>query len=74
MGLPGHRRTSSHKHRRAAHFALTAKNVRLCPKCNKPSLPHRACASCGTYKGRNVTQSIVVKKINTVKKTKKVAA
>jgi ribosomal protein L32 len=24
MGLPGHRRTSSHKRRRASHFALTA--------------------------------------------------
>ena len=24
MGLPGHRRTSSHKHRRASHFALVA--------------------------------------------------
>ncbi len=23
MGLPGHRRTSSHKRRRASHFALT---------------------------------------------------
>ena len=54
MGLPGHRRTSSHKRRRAAHFALTEKTVQDCPKCHKPLLPHRACAFCGTYKGRQV--------------------
>ena len=54
MGLPGHRRTSSHKHRRAAHFALKAATVGYCPKCQKPVRPHRACAFCGTYKGRQV--------------------
>lgn len=63
MALPGHRRTSSHKRRRAAHFALTAANYNSCPKCKKPVLPHRVCANCGTYKGRLV--------VNTVKKIKK---
>ena len=54
MGLPGHRRTSSHKHRRAAHFALKTATVSHCPKCGKAVRPHRACAFCGTYKGRQV--------------------
>ncbi len=54
MGLPGHRRTSSHKHRRAAHFALAEKVFAKCPKCGKAIHPHRACAFCGTYKGRMV--------------------
>lgn len=61
MGLPGHRRTSSHKRRRAAHFALTTQTIQLCPKCKKPTQPHRACAFCGTYKGRQ----IVAKKTKT---------
>ena len=26
-----------------------------CPKCQEPILPHRACPSCGTYKGAQVT-------------------
>ncbi|HLD61031.1 MAG TPA: 50S ribosomal protein L32, partial [Patescibacteria group bacterium] len=56
MGLPGHRRTSSHKHRRAAHFALQANTITTCPKCKKPILPHRACAFCGTYRGRQVVK------------------
>lgn len=54
MGLPGHRRTSGDKRRRAAHFALTVKSRGACPKCGKAILPHRACALCGTYKGRQV--------------------
>lgn len=54
MALPGHRRTSSHKRRRASHFALKQKNLAVCPKCKGPVLPHRACDSCGTYAGRQV--------------------
>ncbi|MEY4723091.1 MAG: hypothetical protein RLZZ324_604 [Candidatus Parcubacteria bacterium] len=55
MGLPGHRRTSSHKRRRASHFALKKLTLAVCPKCKEPVLPHRACAECGTYAGRKVT-------------------
>jgi len=62
MGLPGHRRTSSHKRRRAAHFALTPAQLTKCPKCAKPVRPHTACAFCGTYQGRQVTKAKAVKK------------
>jgi large subunit ribosomal protein L32 len=69
MGLPGHRRTSSHKRRRAAHFALAETTFNPCPKCKKPLRPHRACAFCGYYKGKSVVN--VEKRTNrTVKKTK----
>ncbi len=54
MGLPGHRRTSSHKRRRAAHFALKAETFSSCSQCKKPVRPHHACAFCGTYQGRAV--------------------
>lgn len=54
MALPGHRRTSSHKRRRASHFALTTGAIAHCPKCDKPLRPHRACQFCGYYKGRQV--------------------
>lgn len=54
MGLPGHRRTSSHKRRRAAHFALATKSLVKCPKCGKAVLPHHMCALCGTYKKQEV--------------------
>lgn len=52
MGLPGHRRTSSDKRQRTAHFGLKEINANACPKCGKAILPHRVCAFCGTYKGR----------------------
>lgn len=54
MGLPGHRRTSSHKHRRASHFALKKVVLAKCPKCQEPAKPHQACLNCGTYAGRQV--------------------
>lgn len=54
MGLPGHRRTSSHKRRRAAHFALKAVSTSVCSNCKVAVLPHRVCAACGWYKGRLV--------------------
>ncbi|KKP59405.1 MAG: 50S ribosomal protein L32 [Candidatus Magasanikbacteria bacterium GW2011_GWC2_34_16] len=54
MGLPGHRRTSSDKRRRSAHFALAETTINTCPKCQKAVQPHRACAFCGTYKGKQV--------------------
>lgn len=40
--------------RRRSHDALTAPNVVKCPSCKEPTLPHRLCLSCGTYKGRQV--------------------
>jgi len=54
MGLPGHRRTSGDKRRRLTHIALKEQSSAVCPKCSKVVLPHRACAFCGTYKGRTV--------------------
>ncbi len=54
MGLPGHRRTSGDKRRRRTHVALAEMSVNKCPKCQHPVRPHRACAFCGTYRGRQV--------------------
>lgn len=54
MGLPGHRRTSSDKRRRAAHFALKPTRFTVCSHCKLPVLPHRVCANCGYYRGRQV--------------------
>jgi large subunit ribosomal protein L32 len=62
MGLPGHRRTSSHKRRRAAHFALKASKLVKCSNCKKPILPHRACVYCGYYLGRVVIKIKAPKK------------
>lgn len=54
MGLPGHRRTSSHKRRRASHFALKPASLTTCSHCKQPVRPHQVCANCGYYRGRQV--------------------
>lgn len=70
MGLPGHRRTSSDKRKRSAHFGLKELNAQKCPKCGKAILPHRACAFCGTYKGRQVL-NVDKRASRSARKTKK---
>lgn len=70
MGLPGHRRTSSHKRRRSAHFALSASTYNLCPKCGKAVRPHRVCGFCGTYKGQQIVD-VKRKTARAAKKAKK---
>jgi large subunit ribosomal protein L32 len=64
MGLPSKKRTSQSKHDRASHFAIKHKPLGACSKCGKPTMPHKACPHCGTYKGK------VVLKVKTKKTTK----
>jgi large subunit ribosomal protein L32 len=40
--------------RRANHDKVTPVQLIACPNCGEPVTPHRACASCGHYKGREV--------------------
>jgi large subunit ribosomal protein L32 len=40
--------------RRANHDKVAAPNLVACANCGEPVVPHRACASCGHYKGRAV--------------------
>lgn len=57
MAVPKRRKTSSRRDmRRAHHDKVTAPNLIPCPQCSAPTLPHRVCPSCGTYKGRAVIQ------------------
>jgi large subunit ribosomal protein L32 len=46
---------------------LAPKKLNTCPKCGAQMLPHKACAKCGFYKGKEVVNTL--KKIN--KKAKK---
>lgn len=51
MGLPGHRRTSSDKRRRASHFALKAVNVTVDAKTGTAHLPHHPAPGATEYRG-----------------------
>ena len=58
MATPKRRTTRSKRNmRRANHDKVAAPNLAPCANCGEPSLPHRACASCGHYKGRAVKRT-----------------
>ena len=54
MPLPKRRHSPTRRNKRRAHYRLTLPGLSVCPKCNEPPLPHRACPACGFYKGRLV--------------------
>lgn len=51
MGLPGHRRTSSHKRRRASHFALKPAKLAVDKSSGLLHLPHRIAPGVAEYNG-----------------------
>lgn len=54
MPNPKRRHSRQRTAKRRTHDSLTARQVGECPNCHEPKLPHRACPSCGYYKGRAV--------------------
>ncbi len=54
MALPKRRTSLANKRKRRTHWKLTPVTVARCTNCDEPKLPHRACPSCGYYKGRQV--------------------
>ena len=45
----------------ANHDKVTAPNLVPCANCGEPSVSHRACPSCGHYKGREVVATAAAK-------------
>jgi len=54
MGLPSHRRTSSHKRRRASHFALKGQNINVDPQTKQAHLSHRVAPGASAYRGHAI--------------------
>jgi large subunit ribosomal protein L32 len=55
VAVPKRKTTSSKRDmRRANHDKVTPIQVVHCDHCGEATLPHRACAACGFYKGRKV--------------------
>jgi large subunit ribosomal protein L32 len=56
MAVPKRKTSHSKKNKRRAHDALTAPALSTCPDCGEPTLRHRACSRCGSYRGRKVIE------------------
>jgi large subunit ribosomal protein L32 len=55
VAVPKRKTTPSKRDmRRAQHDKVTPVQLVQCEKCGEATLPHRACAACGHYKGRKV--------------------
>ena len=75
MGLPGHRRTSSHKRRRASHFALESQNLVVDKTTQQVHVSHRAAPGAAVYRGHEIHIKGKEHKIEKLlKKTKKAEA
>ena len=57
MAVPKDRTSRSKRDKRRSHHALAMPARSVCPKCREPKAPHRVCANCGTYRGREVIRS-----------------
>lgn len=67
MSVPKQRHSQGRTNRKRVQYAQKPQTIGSCADCGSPATPHRACSTCGKYKGREVVD--VTKK--TVKKTKK---
>lgn len=56
MAVPQRRTSKTRKRKRRTHFKLTVPGMHTCPSCNEMTAAHRACSSCGEYKGRQVVK------------------
>lgn len=54
MANPKRRHSKARRDKRRAHDSLPTPAISVCSECGEVKLPHRACANCGYYNGRQV--------------------
>lgn len=54
MANPKRRHSKARRDKRRAHDALSRPASCICDNCGEVKIPHRACADCGYYRGRQV--------------------
>ncbi|HMN19465.1 MAG TPA: 50S ribosomal protein L32 [Candidatus Moranbacteria bacterium] len=58
MSVPKQRHTKQRRDRKRERFAIEPVKTQTCAKCGSQKMPHRVCANCGTYKGREVVNAL----------------
>ncbi len=57
MAVPKRKTSKARKNtRRSNVWKISAPTLVTCPNCKEYTLAHRACTSCGTYRGRQVIE------------------
>jgi large subunit ribosomal protein L32 len=56
MPNPKRRHSKERTSTRRAHDHLKQPGLADCPNCHQKLIPHRVCAKCGKYKGRDVIE------------------
>lgn len=54
MAVPFRKTSKTRKRMRRTHYKISANEITKCPNCGEAIRPHRVCANCGTYKGKEV--------------------
>ena len=54
MAVPKQKQSHARTAQRRAQHKAAVPTLNECPQCHKPRRPHRVCASCGYYRGREV--------------------
>ena len=54
--VPKRRISRTRRDKRRTHWKLKSASLSSCANCGQPARPHRACKSCGQYRGRTVVE------------------
>ena len=54
--VPKRRISRTRRDKRRTHWKIKAAARTTCAHCGQPALPHRICASCGFYRGREYVE------------------
>jgi len=54
MAVPKQKQSHARTAQRRATHKAAVPTLNECPQCHKPRRPHRVCASCGFYAGREI--------------------
>lgn len=54
FAVPFRKVSKTRGRKRRTHYKISENATVKCPKCGEEVRPHRVCAACGTYKGKEV--------------------
>jgi large subunit ribosomal protein L32 len=56
MPTPKRKKGRAPTRQRASQWKSTPPTFSECPQCHQPKLPHRVCANCGYYAGKQILE------------------